>query len=85
MPLGFQQPVEFYAPRYELTSEKEKSTPDLRTTIHWQPRLKVKNGKVDIEFYTADGLVDYSVVIEGVGKDGSLLRVEETIGGKLIE
>ena len=82
MPLGFQQPVEFYSPRYELTSEKEKSTPDLRTTIHWQPRLKVKNGKVDVEFYTADGLVDYSVVIEGIGKDGSLLRVEETIGGK---
>lgn len=79
MPLGYQLPVEFYSPRYELVSDKEKETPDLRTTIHWQPRVQVKNGKANIEFYTADGLVNYSVVIEGVGEDGSLLRVEERI------
>ena len=79
MPLGFQLPVEFYSPRYELSVDKEKTEPDLRTTIHWQPRLEVKNGKAEIEFYTADGPVDYSVVIEGVGEDGSLLRVEKRI------
>ena len=79
MPLGFQPPVEFYVPRYELTADKEKQDPDLRTTIHWQPRLEVKDGKATIEFYTADGPVDYSVVIEGVGEDGSLLRMEERI------
>lgn len=79
IPLGFQPPVEFYSPRYELAVDKEKPEPDLRTTIHWQPRLEVKNGKAKIEFYTADGPVDYSVVIEGVGEDGSLLRVEEKI------
>lgn len=79
MPLGFQPPVEFYSPRYELATDKEKETPDLRTTIHWQPCLKVKNGKAEIEFYTADGLVDYSVVIEGVGEDGSLLHVQTQI------
>ena len=79
MPLGFQPPVEFYSPRYELTIDKEKIESDLRTTLHWQPCLEVKNGKAKIEFYTADGPVDYSVVIEGVGEDGSLLRVEEKI------
>ena len=79
MPLGFQPPVEFYVPRYELTADKEKQDPDLRTTIHWQPRLEVKDGKATVEFYTADGPVDYSVVIEGVGEDGSLLRMEERI------
>lgn len=79
MPLGFQPPVEFYSPRYELAIDKEKETPDLRTTIHWQPRLKVKHGKAKIEFYTADGLVDYSVVIEGVGEDGSLLHMQTQI------
>ena len=79
MPLGFQLPVEFYSTRYELSVDKEKTEPDLRTTIHWQPRLEVKNGKAEIEFYTAEGPVDYSVVIEGVGEDGSLLRVEKRI------
>ena len=79
MPLGFQKPSEFYVPRYDLIAEKENKNPDLRTTIHWQPHLKVQNGKANIEFYTADGTVDYSVVIEGVGKDGRLLRMEENI------
>jgi hypothetical protein len=79
MPLGFQLPVEFYAPKYELAIDKEKKELDLRTTIHWQPRLKVKDGKAKVEFYTADNVVDYSIVIEGVGEDGSLLRVEEKV------
>ena len=79
MPLGYQPPVEFYAPKYEFIADKEKDVPDLRTTIHWQPCLEVKNGRADIEFYTADGIVDYTVVIEGVGEDGSLLRVEKRI------
>ena len=79
MPLGYQPPAEFYVPRYDFTAERDKKEPDLRTTIHWQPRLEVKNGKANVEFYTADGTVDYTVVIEGVGEDGSLLRVEEKI------
>lgn len=79
MPLGFQKPAEFYVPRYDLIVDKESKNPDLRTTIHWQPHLSIQNGKGQIEFYTADGPVDYSVVIEGVGKDGRLLRVEEKI------
>ena len=79
MPLGFQKPAEFYVPRYELVTDKESKNPDLRTTIHWQPHLFIQNGKGHVEFYTADGPVDYSVVIEGVGKDGRLLRVEENI------
>ena len=79
MPLGYQPPAEFYVPKYEFIADKEKDVPDLRTTIHWQPCLEIKNGKADIEFYTADDKVDYTVIVEGVGMDGSLLRVEKRI------
>lgn len=79
MPLGFQLPTEFYAPKYEFTAEKENKAPDLRTTIYWNPAIKIKEGKADFEFYTADGLIDYSIVIEGVSDDGRLLRVEKEI------
>ena len=79
MPLGYQLPVEFYSPRYGLRVDEKNKTPDLRTTIYWQPRLKVRNGKADFDFYSADGLVNYSVIIEGVSEDGRLLRVEEKI------
>ena len=79
MPLGFQLPTEFYAPKYEFTAEKENKAPDLRTTIYWNPAINIKEGKADFEFYTADGLIDYSIVIEGVSDDGRLLRVEKEI------
>jgi hypothetical protein len=39
----------------------------------------VKDGKAKVEFYTADNVVDYSIVIEGVGEYGSLLRIEERV------
>lgn len=79
MPLGFQEATEFYAPKYDFTTEKENKVPDLRTTIYWNPAIRVKEGKADFEFYTADGLIDYSIVIEGVSDDGRLLRVEKEI------
>ena len=38
VPLGFQKPVEFYAPKYDTSNQNPN--PDLRTTIHWQPLLQ---------------------------------------------
>ena len=79
VPLGFQKPTSFYSPRYEAMTEKENSLSDYRTTIHWDPRLKVKKGKANIVFFATDKDMDYSIVIEGIGEDGSLLRIEERI------
>ena len=79
VPLGFQKPTSFYSPRYEAMTEKENSLSDYRTTIHWDPRLKVKKGKANIVFFATDKDMDYSIVIEGIGENGSLLRIEERI------
>ncbi len=35
MPLGYQEPVSFYSPKYDTVLRKESKNPDLRTTIHW--------------------------------------------------
>ncbi|WP_455672077.1 MG2 domain-containing protein [Phocaeicola sp.] len=78
-PLGYQQPVAFYSPRYDITANKENKNPDLRTTILWQPHVAVKDGQAQIECYTADGTVDYTIAIEGVGNDGTLLHLEKQI------
>ena len=77
VPLGFQPPCEFYSPRYEYA--KGRNVQDYRTTIYWQPRLEVKNGKAEFEFCTKDAFGNYSVIIEGVGDDGGLLRLEKRI------
>ena len=78
MPLGFQTPVEFYAPKYD--SIRVDSTPDLRTTIHWQPSLSTDEaGKASFRFYTADAPSTYSVVIEGVTDTGKIVYKREKI------
>ena len=79
-PLGFQKPVEFYAPRYDTAAAKSLSIPDYRTTIFWKPDVLIDDdGKASIEFYTADFPTTYSVVIEGLSNDGEIIRQVETI------
>ena len=82
MPLGYQQPVEFYAPKYDTPQRRNVQDPDLRTTIHWQPVVQTDDtGVASFEFYTADEPTSCTVIIEGVAEDGSIIRQE----GKLYE
>ena len=80
-PLGYQQPVEFYAPKYDTPEKRNAQAPDLRTTIYWQPVVQTDSqGEASFEFYTADESTSYTVVIEGLADDGSIIRQE----GKLL-
>lgn len=80
IPLGYQKPVEFYAPRYDTPESKYRGNPDYRTTIYWKPNLIVSDkGQASFEFYTADFPTTYSVVIEGLMSDGKIVRQVETI------
>ena len=80
LPLGYQQPVEFYAPKYDTPEKRNASTPDLRTTIHWQPVVQTDStGVASFEFYTADEPTSYTVVIEGLTDDGKIIRKEEKL------
>ena len=74
-PLGYQQPAEFYSPKYDSLEAKQSRIPDLRTTIYWKPDVVIsEDGKVSIEFYTSDFRSTYSVVIEGISSDGRIVR-----------
>ena len=78
MPLGFQRPAEFYAPKYDTPAKNTK--PDLRTTIHWQPNITTdEDGKASFSFYTADTPSTYSVVIEGMTADGKIVYKRDKI------
>ena len=83
MPLGFQKPAAFYAPKYDTPALNTK--PDLRTTIHWEPNLTTdEEGNATFSFYTADTPSTYTVVIEGVTEDGKIVykRDRIVVGGK---
>ncbi|MDR1743066.1 MAG: TonB-dependent receptor plug domain-containing protein [Dysgonamonadaceae bacterium] len=79
MPLGYQKPKEFYAPKYETAAEINDSKPDLRTTIYWNPNVKFTGGKAQLSFYSADTPSTYSVIVEGISSDGKLIRIKETV------
>ena len=80
MPLGCQLPIEFYAPKYETEAQRNSSNSDLRTTIHWQPIVQTDSyGVASFEFYTADEQTSYTVIIEGLADDGSVIRWESKI------
>ena len=79
-PLGYQKPVEFYAPNYETLEAKHLTIPDFRTTIFWKPDIVITDsGEARFEFYTSDFPTTYSVVIEGLTADGQIVRQVEQI------
>ncbi|MDR2234312.1 MAG: carboxypeptidase-like regulatory domain-containing protein [Tannerella sp.] len=80
-PLGYQQPVEFYAPKYETQESKQSQTPDYRTTIYWKPDVVIsdENEKATFEFYTSDFKTTYSLAIEGITTGGKIIRQVEKI------
>ena len=74
-PLGYHRPTEFYSPKYETTQARENPTPDLRTTLYWNPNIIVnETGEASFEFYSADSASDYSVNIEGLSDKGKIIR-----------
>ena len=70
-PLPVSWPREFYRPKYIAANEGARS-PDLRSTIHWEPNLVSDNtGRAFLSFYTADKPGTYSVIIQGTDLRGS--------------
>jgi len=79
-PLGYQKPVEFYSPKYETLESKQSAIPDYRTTIFWKPDVVISDaGEASFEFYTSDFPTTYSVLIEGITTNGSIIRQVEKI------
>jgi hypothetical protein len=71
---GYASMSEFYSPNYaEL--QQEYATPDLRSTIYWNPRMITdsKNQKVKINFYNNDFSNSFRVVMEGMDNEGKLV------------
>ncbi len=73
-PLGYHQPAEFYSPKYDTPEALKAEEPDLRTTLYWNPAVVTDTtGAGSFEFYSADASTTYSVIIQGVSKDGKII------------
>jgi TonB-dependent SusC/RagA subfamily outer membrane receptor len=73
-PIGFYKAREFYSPKYDDTALTTKRK-DFRSTIYWKPEIVTdKDGNASFEYYNADGIGTYRVVIEGIDDKGNLGR-----------
>lgn len=53
---------------------------DERITIYWNPMIEVKLGKKKkVSFYTADVYGKYSVILEGITRDGTVYRERRAV------
>ncbi len=72
-PKGFSIAREFYSPNYD-DPNVNKSNPDLRSTIYWNPFVNTLKGTANLEYFNADGAGSYKIVVEGIASDGTLGR-----------
>jgi len=73
---GYHQPDEFYIPNHKNPTEKEKIRPDHRGTQYWAPSIPLKHSKANFSYYTSDDSGDFVAYIEGLTREGRLIRAE---------
>jgi hypothetical protein len=75
-PLGYYQPAAFYSPKYLTPEQINDQTPDLRTTIYWNPSISLSQNKpTQLSFHTADRPGLYTITLEGLTSSGEPLHV----------
>lgn len=67
----YQNPKNFYSPDYSTDIMQKSTIPDFRNTLYWNPDLHTgTDGKTELEFYTSDESLEYTIVVEGISPDG---------------
>jgi hypothetical protein len=82
-PQGFHVSAPFAMPDYTNKEIKNSKTPDLRTTIYWNGDVMTdKDGKVSVNFFTADPPSTYVVGVTGITANGDKIYKTITITRK---
>ncbi|MFD0940949.1 TonB-dependent receptor plug domain-containing protein [Pedobacter boryungensis] len=69
---GFDAYKDFYSPKYTPNNIAKE---DLRSTIYWNPNVIIgKENKKTLDYFNADGIGTYKVVVEGINADGKVGR-----------
>ncbi|MCL6261627.1 TonB-dependent receptor plug domain-containing protein [Aquiflexum sp. TKW24L] len=74
---GYSTAKEFYLPKYDTETIAK---PDFRSTLYWNPKLKLVGNTANIEFFNSDLVQRYTVVIQGMDQFGRLSYLEMEIG-----
>ncbi len=80
-PLGYQEPAEFYSPKYPKEFNNTSDGSDYRNTVYWNPSVEFDSeGKASVEFFANDiKNTIYTVRIEGIADNGELIQATGSI------
>lgn len=79
-PLGYQEPVEYYYPRYPKGAQPSVGMPDVRRTLYWNPYLRMVAGMpLQLDFYSADVPTAYTVRVAGISSQGHIIDGQLTV------
>ena len=75
--LGYQQPADYYFPRYKPGEKPLSMDPDLRRTLYWNPYLRMGQGhNLQLSFFSADLPTTYVIHAEGLTSEGRIVSGE---------
>jgi TonB family protein len=82
IPVSSQLPIyqerEFAFPEYTETNSRLFAKTDFRSTLYWNPHLKLDStGKGSFSFYASDAVSSYRITAEGFGEPGLPGRAEK--------
>ena len=68
---GLQRQRVFYSPEYETQKQRDSRMPDRRHLLYWNPQVTLDaDGKKQLEFFTSDLTGNFTIVVEGLNKNG---------------
>ena len=74
---GYQQPIDYYFPRYQPGEKPSQMQPDVRRTLYWNPYLRMaKDTPIHLDFYSADLPTTYTIRVEGITSRGRIVDGE---------
>jgi hypothetical protein len=71
---GYDVSREFYVPDYARMSSNQRSRPDFRSTVYWNPKITMKGGQAEVSYYTSDEKGLFYIITEGVTEEGQLIQ-----------
>jgi hypothetical protein len=67
---GYYEPRIFYSPKHHTSLESDYK-PDLRTTLFWEPNIKIENNEYcTLNYYNTDNSSTIKIVVEGITSNG---------------
>jgi hypothetical protein len=68
--LGYQEPTDFYTPKYGVTVPTDYEQKDSRITLYWDPKLEINDSSNNVRFWMNDIPSAYRIVVQGLTEAG---------------